>query len=376
MLAAMTPDAVIEANRIEAVAAVLRSSGGTYRVEPISLPEPGREQVLVRVAGTGFCHTDRLPRARGLGIPVPVITGHEGAGVVEAVGPGVRAIRPGDHVVLSFDSCGRCRNCHSGQPAYCEWFWRHNLSATGVDGDTARDVDGVPIASRWFGQSSFATHCLAAERSVVIVDRDLPLQLLGPLGCSVQTGAGSVMLALRVSKGDTIAVSGAGGVGLPAIIAAQLAGAGTIVAVDPNPARRALAHELGATHTLDPVDPELAPQIRELTSGGVDFALDTTGRPDAIRTAIDSLRLTGICGLVGIQRDALTLAPDALIGRRVIGIIEGNAVPQLFIPRLIKLWRQGLLPFDRLIETFGLAEIDAAERASVEGAVIKPVVIP
>jgi aryl-alcohol dehydrogenase len=171
-------------------------------------------------------------------------------------------------------------------------------------------------------------------------------------------------------------VSGAGGVGLPAIIAAQLAGADTIVAVDPNPVRRALAHELGATHTLDPGDPELVPQIRELTSGGVDFALDTTGRPDAIRTAIDSLRLTGVCGLVGIQRHALTLSPDALIGRRVIGITEGNAVPQLFIPRLIKLWRQGVLPFDRLIETFQLAELDAAERASVEGAVIKPVVIP
>jgi aryl-alcohol dehydrogenase len=376
MLAAMTPVAAVEANRIEAVAAVLRSSGGTYCVEPISLPEPGPEQVLVRVAGTGFCHTDRLPRARGLGIPVPVITGHEGAGVVEEVGPGVRAIRPGDHVVLSFDSCGRCGNCHSGQPAYCEWFWRRNLSATGVDGHTARDADGVPIASRWFGQSSFATHCLAAERSVVIVERDLPLELLGPLGCSVQTGAGSVLLALRVARGDTIVVSGAGGVGLPAIMAARLAGADTIVAVDPNPARRALAHELGATHTLDAVDPELAPQIRELTSGGVDLALDTTGHPDAIRTAIDSLRLTGTCGLVGIQRRALTLPPDALIGRRVVGIIEGSAVPQLFIPRLIRLWRRGLLPFDRLIETFGLAELDAAERASVEGAVIKPVVIP
>jgi aryl-alcohol dehydrogenase len=361
---------------MEITAAVLRTADGPYAIEDVVLRDPGPGEMRVRVVAAGICHTDVLPRTALLAAP-PIITGHEGAGVVDAVGPGVTGFEPGDHVVLSYDSCRACANCQSAHTAYCDSFIARNLTGFDVDGSTpVTDAEGRPVAARWFGQSSFATHALVTPRNAVKVDPDLPLELLGPLGCGVQTGAGSVLIALGVTAGSSIAVFGAGAVGLSAVMAARVAGAATIVAVDLNPARLALAEGLGATHTLDGARDDLLAALQDATGGGAQYSFDTTGVPAVIGTAIAALRPTGTCGLVGVQQGDLVLDPYTLsIGRSVMGIFEGDAVPQVFIPRLIDLWRQGRFPFDRLVEAFPLEAINEAEQASAKGEVVKPVLL-
>jgi aryl-alcohol dehydrogenase len=358
-------------------AAVLREPAAPYRIEEVDLAEPGPGEIRVRIAGTGLCHTDLLPRLPQFPAKPPVILGHEGSGLVEVVGPGVTGLEAGDPVVLSYDSCGSCTNCLSAQNAYCETFMPRNLTGVGLGGpERVRDTDGNPVAARWFGQSSFATHCLVSGHNVVKVDRDLPLELLGPLGCGVQTGAGAVLISLGVDAGASLVVFGAGTVGLSAVMAARLAGAGVIVAVDLNPARLVEAQRFGATHTFDGGQENLSAALREVTAGGAQFTLDTTGVPTVIDTAIRALRPTGTCGLVGAQRGPVVLDPTALAdGRTVTGILEGGAVPRVFIPTLLKLWRQGRFPFDQLIKTFPFDQINEAEQAAVGGKVVKPVLV-
>lgn len=356
-------------------AAVLRDAGGPFQLEELTLADPAPGQVRVRIVGVGFCHTDLLPRT-GVTAPPPLVAGHEGAGVVEAVGDGVTDIAVDDHVVLSYDHCGDCDNCRTGRQPYCETFFARNL--VGVDGNApaiAHDAAGRPVAARWFGQSSFATHSVCDARNVVKVDPGLPLELLGPLACSVQTGAGAVFNSLEVAPQSAIAIFGAGAVGLSAVMAARAAGAGAIVVADLNAARLAVAEELGATHTIDSSAEDASRRLRALR--GVHHSLDTTGVPEVIGAAIKALRPGGVCGLVGAQRGTLHVDPMLLsVGKTVKGIIEGDAVPRTFIPRLISLWQDGTFPFDRLITTFPLAEINSAERAAASGRVIKPVLLP
>ncbi|MBS9376008.1 NAD(P)-dependent alcohol dehydrogenase [Rhodococcus sp. B50] len=363
---------------MEITAAVLRAPDAAYRIEKVHLAEPGPEEMRVRIVGAGFCHTDVLPRVPGFLAAPPIIPGHEGSGIVEAVGSAVIDFAPGDHVVLSFDSCRACTNCVSAHPAYCDTFFARNLTGARLDGvSTVTDEEGLPVAAAWFGQSSFATHSLVSQRNAVKVDPTLPLELLGPLGCGIQTGAGSVLVALSVTAGSSFVVFGAGGVGLSAVMAAKVAGATTIIAVDLNPARRELARELGATHTFDGGQQDLLEAIVEATAGGAQYALDTTGIPSVITTAINALRPTGTCGLVGVQQGDLVLDPAALaVGRNVMGILEGDAVPQVLIPKLIALWASGRFPFDKLIKTFPLDHINEAEQATLNGDVVKPVLLP
>ncbi|RBM14149.1 NAD(P)-dependent alcohol dehydrogenase [Streptomyces sp. PT12] len=356
---------------MRAVGAILRDPAKPFTIEEFELADPGPGEVLVRVVGVGLCHTDLLLRDRPA-LPLPMVFGHEGSGVVEAVGPGVRRIAPGDHVVLSYDSCGWCGQCQAGSSAYCDEFTARNLTGTRPDGTTgARDLAGGPLAARWFGQSSFATHALATERNVVPVDPALPLALLGPLACGIQTGVGSVLNSLRVPPGAGIAVFGVGTVGLAAVMAARIAGADEIVAVDLHPRRLALALELGATRAVDGAEPELAAAV-----GQVDHTLDTTGVPEVMHTAIAVLRPRGSCGLVGGGSGQLTVRPQLLAGRMLRYLIEGEAVPHQFIPRLIGLWKQGRLPFDRLVRSYPLTAVNEAERDAADGTAIKPVLLP
>src|SRR3989440_1204429 len=359
-------------------AAVLRAGDAPYRIEDVELAESGPGEVRVRIVGAGLCHTDMLPRVPEYPANPPIITGHEGAGVVDAVGEDVSGLVPGDHVVLSFDSCRTCENCLSGHPAYCETFLPRNITGLDLNGGTAvRDADGKPVASRWFGQSSFATHSLVAARNVVKVDRSLPLELLGPLGCGIQTGAGAVLVALGVEAGTKVVVFGCGGVGLAAVMAAVVAGATTIVAVDLNQGRLELARELGATHTVDGAREDLLAELQRVTGGGAHYTVDTTGVPAVIQTAVHALRVAGTCGLIGVQMGDVVLDPYALgVGRNVMGILEGDAVPQVLIPQLIALWQQGRFPVDKLIKTLPLEQINEAEQASLKGEVVKPVLIP
>ncbi|MGV0714705.1 NAD(P)-dependent alcohol dehydrogenase [Mycolicibacterium sp. XJ662] len=359
-------------------AAVLRGEDAPYTMEELELAAPGAHQVLVRIVGAGHCHTDVLPRAgAGFGTP-PIVLGHEGAGVVEAVGAAVDTVAVGDHVVLSFDSCGNCAHCRGAHRAYCDTFLERNLGGPGVDGAPAlTDATGKPVAGRWFGQSSFASHAVVDATNAVVVDKDLPLELLGPLGCGVQTGAGAVLEVLRIRPGDGLVITGVGAVGLSGVMAAKVAGATTIVAVDVNAERLALARELGATHTILGGEGDLIEQIRAIAPAGIRYGLDTTGLPSVIAAALEALDQRGTLGLVGVQQGDLAIGSMALsVGRTVTGILEGDADPQSFIPTMIELWQAGRFPFDRLIETFPLSDINTAEQRSLAGEVVKPVLIP
>jgi aryl-alcohol dehydrogenase len=362
---------------VRITAAVLRDKTAGHALETVELAEPGPDEAIVRISGVGLCHTDMLPRASAHPAPLPLIAGHEGSGVVTEVGANVTGIAVGDHVVASFDSCGACPNCLAAHPAYCMTFGARNLSGRAVDGSTvARDESGTEVSARWFGQSSFASHALVSANNLVVVDPDLPLEMLGPLGCGVQTGAASVFTALSVRPGESIAVFGVGAVGLSAVMAARVAGATTIVAVDRLPARLDLAKELGATHTHT-VDADLVGEIHRITGGGAQYTLDTTGVPEVILDAVNALRVTGTCGLLGVPQGEMPFNPGMLsLGKTVTGIIEGDAVPRRTIPALIELWRQGRFPFDRLVTTFPLGRINEAEQAMARGEVVKPVLVP
>lgn len=360
---------------MDITAAVLRTSDGPYSIEQVRIDDPGEGEAIVRIVAAGLCHTDQLPRMMD-GF-TPIITGHEGAGVVEAVGPGVVGVTVGDHVICSYASCGVCPACVRGEPYNCETFMLRNLTGRDVEfGTRARDAHGEEIASRWFAQSSFASHALVEVRNLVVVDPELPLELLAPLGCGFLTGAGSVMEALGVGAGQSLVVFGTGAVGLAAVMAAAAVGAEGIVAVDVNEDRLALARELGATGAvLGGTDSTMAELMGEL-GGLADFSFDTTGVPAVILDALRILRSGGHCGVVGVQQGDLTLDAGILVGKRISSILEGNSDPQVVIPRLIELWQDGRFPLERLVRTFALSAIDEAEVASSSGEVVKPVLIP
>jgi aryl-alcohol dehydrogenase len=353
---------------MKAYAAVLRDAGRPFRVEPVRLGALRPADVLVRIEAAGICHTDLLARF-GVPMALPMVLGHEGAGVVESVGAAVTRVRPGDHVVLSFDSCGACERCLTGEPAYCAEFGARNIAGRRADGSTGMTTeDGEPLADRWFGQSSFATHAVATERNVVVVDPDLPWSVLAPLGCSVQTGAGTVLGRLEVGPGSRFAVIGAGAVGLAAVMAARLAGAAEIVTVERHPGRRKLAEELGATQVLDGADPGVP---------GLDAVLDTTGDPGLAVAGLRLLRPGGVCALVGTGGRELTLPAGVLLGGRTLTyVMEGDAVPQLLVPRLAGWWATGRFPVDRLVRTYPLTAVDRAETDMRSGDVVKPVLLP
>ncbi|MFI5978904.1 NAD(P)-dependent alcohol dehydrogenase [Streptomyces sp. NPDC051452] len=358
-------------------AAVLRSYDGPFTVEDVALrTEPGAGEILVEIAGCGMCRTDLAVRRSAGRSPLPAVLGHEGAGVVVRTGGGPdTAIGVGDHVVLSFDSCGHCRNCRGAAPAYCDSFASLNLFGGRKDAPQLTDATGGALAPRWFGQSSFAQYALIHARNAVRVDPALPVELLGPLGCGFLTGAGAVLNTFGAGPGDTLAVFGAGAVGLAAVMAATAAGAVT-VAVDRHPGRLTLAKRFGAI-PLPAEGAGLPQRIRRLTDGGAQYALDTTASTPLINDALRALRPTGSLGLVARLNTALPLDPGTLDrGRSIRHICEGDAVPGLLIPRLIGLWPAGRFPFDQLIRTYPLADINEAERDCAAGGVVKPVLLP
>ncbi|MGW4029325.1 NAD(P)-dependent alcohol dehydrogenase [Streptomyces sp. NPDC004838] len=359
-------------------AAVVRETGGPFVREELTLDARLRpDEVLVRVVASGVCQTDVHVRDQHLPTPLPAVLGHEGAGVVERVGDAVTTVVPGDHVVMTYQSCGHCRPCLSGFPAYCARSFPANFGGSRLDGTNAlRDGDGAEVHGHFFGQSSFATHALATERNVVKVDDDLPLELLAPLGCGLQTGAGAVLNSLRVPAGSSLVVIGTGTVGLAAVMAAKAAGAAPVIAVDIVPERLELAAELGATHTVDAREEDVAARIAEITDGGADYVLEITARPGMLTLAVNALAPLGTAALIGGAPAGARAEVDmnALLGGRTVrGIAQGDSIPQLFIPQLIDLYRTGRFPFDRLITTYDFDEIDEAVADTRSGAAIKPV---
>ncbi len=359
-------------------AAVVESGGAPFTLSDVELAEPAPTEALVRLVATGLCHTDLGVASGGLPFPLPGVLGHEGAGVVEAVGSAVTGIEPGDHVVLSFTSCGGCRNCRDGHPAYCAaWLPLNLLGGRRADGTATISRDGTELGGHFFGQSSFAERALVDQRSLVKVDPEVPLESIAPLGCGVQTGVGAVWNVLKPGLGSTVLVLGAGAVGLSAVMAAALTPATRIIAVDRVGERLALAKELGATHTINAGEADLGEAVAKITDGqGVDGVVETTGNVAVLRQGVDALAPRGTLVVVGAPPFGTEVALDVngmLGGKRVVGLTLGDAETQTFIPALVDLVKTGRLPLHRLISTYPFADIDQAVRDMGAGKTIKPV---
>ncbi|HJU18631.1 MAG TPA: NAD(P)-dependent alcohol dehydrogenase [Stellaceae bacterium] len=357
-------------------AAVMTEKSGEFRLEAVELDDPRPDEVLVKIAATGICHTDLHARDGYFDMPYPAVYGHEGAGTVAALGGAVTGLAVGDPVVISFPWCGACAYCQDGMRAYCAHGRRLKSSGRRADGTPTLARDGVPLAGAFFQQSSFATYALAPARDVVRVRKDAPIAMLGPLGCGLQTGAGAVLNVMRPEREQSFAVFGAGSVGLAGMMAARIAGCDPIIAVDVRDNRLALARALGATHAIDNRNGDAVAVIRDLCGGGAQFTLETSAVPTVFRQAVDCLRPRGTCVLVGSARRGVEAALEMSAlqqGRMVRGVIQGDSRPDEFIPRLVDLFVEGRFPLDRLITFYEFAEINRAAADAVAGTVLKPV---
>ena len=274
-------------------AAVVDEKGGPFALQEVQLGELRPDELLIKVQAAGICHTDIVVRDQWYPVPLPAVLGHEGGGIVEQVGTAVSGFEAGDHVSLSFNSCGVCRPCLIGRPSYCADFFGRNFGSSRPDGTSGISRDGGPIHGNYFGQSSFGTYAIANVRSAVKLPKDIPFEVVAPFGCGIQTGAGSVLNSLRPPAGSSIVVFGAGSVGLAAVMAANLSGCTTIIAVDLVPARLEKARELGATHTIDGRTEDSVARIIEITGGGADFSLECTASPKVLRQALECLAPIG-----------------------------------------------------------------------------------
>lgn len=288
-------------------AAVSHSVGEPLEIEEVELAEPGADEVLIKIVATGVCHTD-AESINGRGAPFPAVLGHEGAGIIEKVGSGVTNIQPGDHVVLSYSYCGECAQCLTGHQTLCERLAELNFGGKSRDGKNRIHQHGQSV-STFFGQSSFATYSTAHKNNVVKVDKDVDLAILGPLGCGIQTGSGTVMNTLRPEPGSSIAIYGGGAVGLSAVMAAKIMGLKDIIVVDLHQNRLDLAMELGATHVLNGKEVNVVEEIKKITNGGVLYAIETTGASPVILQSIHALRVAGKVAIVGMGGDVTLNIP-------------------------------------------------------------------
>lgn len=362
-------------------AAVVNKVSGPFQIEELETDELRHDEVLVRIVGAGVCHTDLICRDQVYPVPLPCVLGHEGSGVVEQVGVGVAGLQVGDSVVLSYRTCGSCINCQRGEPAHCINIFQCNFAGVRADGSTTLSREGKPVHGYFFGQSSFSDYAIAHVSNTVKVpgNVDVPLEMLGPLGCGIQTGAGAVMNSLRPRAASSLIVFGCGSVGIAAIMAAKIVGCRTIIAVEPKPERRALAQQLGATHSIDPTQQDPVATCHEISTYGADCSLECTGLASVFRQSVDALAVNGTCGLIGAAPPGTEVTLDMnsiMFGRTVKGIIEGDSIPEIFIPELIHLFHQGLFPLDKLITTYPLDEIETAVADMESGKTLKPVLIP
>lgn len=367
-------------------AAVAYGSDQPFTTTELMLAAPATNELRVKIVATGVCHTDVMNKKNGL-CSFPIVLGHEGVGIVDAVGKSVTGFDVGDHVILSYDYCGQCPQCVNHKPSYCDHHGSLNFAGTRPNGNkTHRSPvsDTADVFGSYFQQSSFATYALSHETNTIKVDKSLPLPLLAPLACGVQTGAGTVMNTLQVKPNTGLAVFGCGCVGLSAIMAAKIVGAKDIIAVDIKAGRLTVAAELGATHCVNPGDfdapAELIDHVKSKTeSGACQYSIDTTGVPSVLRQAFDCCGPLGVTAMIapGVPGTEVSVEMLGLLpGKSLRGVVQGDSESKTFIPKLIDLWQQGLFPFDKMITTFNSIEkVEAAARAMSDGEVIKPVVI-
>ena len=336
-------------------AAVLEQTGGPFHIQELDLAPPGPAEVLVRLGASGVCHSDFNAIDGTAETRCPAVLGHEGAGVVEAIGPGTTRVAVGDHVALSWTpSCGACAECVRNLPQLCSAAWPHMETGGLMDGTTRLSRDGEPVYHYSF-LSTFAEACVVPEKSCVPIPKDVSFDIAGLVGCAVTTGVGAVWRTAGVRPGDRVAVIGCGGVGLSALMAAVAVGAEPVIAVDAKQAKLDVAREFGASAgVLWAGSPEAtAEAIVEASGGGVDYAIEATGRPEAMTTAFLSTRAGGAAVLIGIPREDATMTLPAVtiarMERRILGSIYGSSKPDRDFATTLDAYRSGRLPLDRLI---------------------------
>jgi len=359
-------------------AAVVNERSGPFVIEELNLADPRDDELLVEVTASGMCATDLHGRDGYYEMPYPAVFGHEGAGVVRAVGRGVTEFKPGDHVLMAYPWCGACPNCRAQLQTYCMHAGSLKHAGTRFDGSTLHEKNGKPVYGAFFQQSSFANYTIANERFAVKLRKDAPLDIVCSLACGGQTGAGAVLNVMQPKPGDSFAVFGVGTVGMSGLMAAKIAGCDPIIAVDVHDRRLKLARELGATHVINHSGRnEVISEISKITGHGVRYALETSALPSVLREAIDALMPAGTCILLGSARKGTETSfemPVLQNGRIVRGVIQGDSVPKNFIPALTDHLMAGRFPIERLITNYELADINRAAADSASGKAIKPVI--
>lgn len=361
-------------------AAVTYEKGAPFKIDEVVLDEPQVGEILVKIVASGICHTDEAVQHQFIPTPLPAVLGHEGAGIVEKIGPGVVDFKVGDRVGISFGFCNCCTNCRKARPFMCKSLNKINFGGIQPDGTTRLHTVAGQDLSTFFGQSSFAEYAVVNQNHAVkIEDETIDLGLVAPMGCGIQTGAGTVLNRLRPEFGSSIAIFGCGTVGMSAIMAAKIAGCQQIIAVGGNPKSLELAKELGATHTVNrkEVDDLVAEVKRISLSGdGVNYSIDTTGIADCVRKSLGFLDYDGTCAVLGATADISFNVQNELMGegKSLIGVIEGDAIPKLFLPQLLDYYKKGQFPFDKLIKFYPFDKINEAQTESDLGKCIKAVV--
>jgi alcohol dehydrogenase len=350
------------------------------QLQELELAPPQIGEILVRIAAAGLCHSDLSVVDGNRPRPLPMALGHEAAGEVVEIGPGVEDIAVGDHVVLVYvASCGSCEFCSSGQPALCSRAAASNAAGTLLRGGRRlTDAKGEPVQHH-LGLSAFSDYAVVDRRSVVAIDQDIPFDVASMFGCALLTGFGAVAHTAGVKPGESVVIFGLGGVGMAAVMAAVASGANPIIAVDPIAEKRELALSLGATHVSHP-DEALA-LVRSVTAGGARWAFEVVGSAAVMQAAFEATGRGGTTVAVGLPKPGTELVLPALTvvaeSRSLLGSYMGSAQPQRDIPTMIGLWRAGKLPVERLKSgEFGVAEINTALEGLAAGSALRQVLIP
>lgn len=362
-------------------AAVLFEARAPLRIEDLTLDEPRAGEVQVRLKAVGICHSDYHYMVGDLPCPLPAVLGHEGTGEVVAVGPGVTRVAPGDSVVLMWrPRCGRCRYCSSGRPALCQSGRLASQPGGLLDGTTRLHIRDREVR-HFLGVSCFAEECVVAEQSVIPIPSTVPPAVAAIAGCAVITGVGAVLNVLQNPAGESVVVIGAGGVGLSAVMGARLAGADPIIAVDLDDKKLALATELGATHTINSVENDVAEAVTEITDGGAEWAMEAIGLPRTLEQAVECIRPGGTAVAMGLAKanESFSARTNWLVqgDRQIRGSLYGSANLPVDIPRILGLYESGRLPLERLLgKSYPLEDVNEAYDALVGGALGRAILLP